>query len=239
MQLECLIDGVNKSMDEKCYDMIKDYVRQVDMICEKLLNGINEIYNEKLYNKMDFLIYRDSVRKMEFRINDICYRLHGRGCTVVGKGIYLDWEFGYRSRWCGIDPWKVAHTLKHNSEICYDDKRIREVCDEAVEAGLMCKINYLYYFTIPEEDKYKPDFPDDFDTLEIERKGQVCSLKRNKEIERFIRKSVMVNKNIQHDYLLKFLKEGMVVFSINYDDIGFPESAVKIMSDNIIRNNLK
>ena len=93
MQQECLIDGAKINMDEKCFDMIKGYVQQVDIVCEKLLNGINEIYNENLYSKMDFLIYRDSVRKMDFQIGDIYYRLHGRGCTAVGKAIYLDWEF--------------------------------------------------------------------------------------------------------------------------------------------------
>jgi len=34
------------------------------------------------------------------------------GCLAFEKNSFWDWDFGYRSRWCGIDPWKLALTLK-------------------------------------------------------------------------------------------------------------------------------
>ena len=65
---------------------------------------------------------------------------------------------------------------------------------------------------------------------------------RNKTIERFLRRSISVYNQIEQDknkYILKFIHQGKEVYSIAYNDIGFPETAVKIMSDEIIRNLLR
>lgn len=48
---------------------------------------------------------------MEYEFSGIKYYLHGKGCTASDDKIFLDWDFGYRSRWCGINPWKVAMSL--------------------------------------------------------------------------------------------------------------------------------
>ena len=39
--------------------------------------------------------------------------------------------------------------------------------------------------------------------------------------------------------MLKFLLGGKEIFTIPYNDISYPENAVKIMSDEIIKNLLK
>lgn len=39
-----------------------------------------------------------------------------------------------------------------------------------------------------------------------------------------------------YSYILKFLLEGRVIYSLLYNDINYPESAIKIMSDEIIRS---
>ena len=54
--------------------------------------------------------------------------------------MYIDWDFGYRSRWCGIDPWKVSLTLKKNLYgECYDGHSIQIACEELVRKGKMFK----------------------------------------------------------------------------------------------------
>ena len=39
--------------------------------------------------------------------------------------------------------------------------------------------------------------------------------------------------------MLKFLLGGKEIFTIPYNDVSYPENAVKIMSDEIIKNLLK
>ena len=44
-----------------------------------------------------------------------------------------------------------------------------------------------------------------------------------------------IDKN-EDKYILKFLLNGREVYTIPYNDISYPENAVKIMSDEIIKN---
>lgn len=60
---------------------------------------------------------------------------------------------------------------------------------------------------------------------------------RNKVIDRFIRKSRRVYNSIEkslNKYTLRFILEGKEIYSIPYDDIGYPENAVRIMNDILI-----
>lgn len=43
-------------------------------------------------------------------------------------------------------------------------------------------------------------------------------------------------KSKEAQYRLKFLLRGRGVYTISYDDVCYPENAVKIMSDGIIKN---
>lgn len=97
----------------------------------------------------------------------------------------------------------------------------------------------MYYFVIPIDDTFEPDFPIEFDTLIVEYFDSKWILPRNKVIDRFIRKSRRIYNQIeksQNKYTLKFMFNGKEIYSIPYDDIGYPENAVKIMSDDILRN---
>lgn len=47
-----------------------------------------------------------------------------------------------------------------------------------------------------------------------------------------------IDKN-EDKYVLSFLLEEKEIYSISYDDIGYPEGAIKIMSDDILHNLLK
>ena len=96
-----------------------------------------------------------------------------------------------------------------------------------------------FYFHIPVEETFRPQFPNDFDSMVIEYDNKNWTIPKNKEIMRFIRKSVFVHNRI-HDiedkYILNFCKDNDVIFSIPYSDICYPENAVIIMTNEIIRN---
>ncbi|MBP1591008.1 MAG: hypothetical protein ILP22_03095, partial [Oscillospiraceae bacterium] len=86
---------------------------------------------------------------------------------------------------------------------------------------------------------FKPDFPKDYDTLMIEGLGEKWIIKRNSETDRFIRKSNKVHNEIfnkNNVYNLHFYLEKKEVYSIPYDDVCYPENAVRILTDNIISN---
>lgn len=96
-----------------------------------------------------------------------------------------------------------------------------------------------YYFELPADESFKPDFPTEYDTLIVEYFNLSWSIPRNKIIDRFIRKSTRVHDQINKDedkYMLKFILGGKEIYAIPYNDISYPENAVKIMSDEIIKN---
>lgn len=229
-------------MEEKLQIVLKKYIRDVEDICNILVRSINHSENLNLKNKYDFFVYRSSCKKMEFKAGKISYRLHGKGCTAFNGEMFLDWDFGYRGRWCGINPWKVSMTLKKNNNPYveyYDGSIIQEICEQFVEKGIMFKKYDQYYYELTADETFKPEFPIEYDTLIIEYFNLSWTIPRNKVIDRFIKKSTRVHNQInQNDdkYMLKFLLGGKEVYAIPYNDISYPENAVKIMSDEIIKN---
>lgn len=219
--------------------IMEEYIECVNSVCLNLIEGLN------LRTKWDLREYMAAHHKMEFEINGISYRFHGRGCMAFNEEMFIDWDFGYRSRWCGIEPWILARTLEYNKSNhikYYDGKRIKEECEQAVLYGDMFKKYNMYYFTIPIVDTFEPNFPKEFDTLIVEYFDSKWIIPRNKVIDRFIRKSKRIYNQIeksQNKYVLRFMFNGEEIYSIPYDDIGYPENAVKIMSDDILRNTDK
>lgn len=232
-------------MEEKLQMVLKEYIADVETACNLLLKGINASENLNLRNKYDFFKYRADCRKTEFWAEGICYRLHGKGCLAVGKQRFVDWDFGYRGRWCGISPWHVSRTLKENNSpyaAYYDGRLIQTACEQSVENGMMFRKQDQYYFEMTDAETFQPDFPLDYDELIIKCSDLSWTVPRNKETDRFIRKSTRVHKQInskEAQYRLKFLLRGMEVCTISYDDVCYPENAVKIMSDGIIKNFFK
>lgn len=229
-------------MDNKIKSLIDEYIANVNKVCHKLLDGINAQESLKLKTKFDFFEYRSIVRKTEFNINGTNYRLHGSGCFAFSDELFLNWNFGYRSRWCGIDPWMLGMTLKKNKSNYvefYDGKLLKEACQQALTEGEMFEKNGLYHYTIPIKETFSPDFPKDYDTLVIEHFDHKWTISRNKVIDRFIRKSNRVYNqvyNSENIHILRFFLDNKEVYSIPYDDICYPEKAIKIMTDNIIWN---
>lgn len=100
------------NMKRNIESILKDYIKTVEEVCNNLLKNINRSEDINLKTKYDFFAYREKCKKMDFFLGGINYRLHGKGCMAFNEKLFIDWEFGYRSKWCGIDPWKVAITLK-------------------------------------------------------------------------------------------------------------------------------
>lgn len=222
--------------------VLKEYVMDVEAVCNILVKSINKSENIKIKNKYDFFAYRSNCKKMEFEAEGFSYRLHGKGCVAFNDTKFIDWDFGYRSRWCGINPWKFSMTLRKSSSPhieYYDGNLIRTECERLVEKNIMYKHNDQYYFEITANETFKPEFPTEYDTLVIEYCDSSWSLQRNKVIDRFIRKSTRVYNEIntnEDKYILRFLLDKKELCAIPYNDISYPENAVKIMSDEIIKN---
>lgn len=229
-------------MEEKLQIVLKRYISGVEDVCNILIESINNSENLNLKSKYDFFKYRSSCKKMGFEAEGISYRLHGKGCMAFNEEKFIDWDFGYRSRWCGINPWKVAITLKRNNSPYieyFDGNLIQTVCEQWIRKGVMFKQYDQYYFELIADETFKPEFPAVYDTLIVEYYDLSWSIPRNKVIDRFIRKSTCVHNQIkknENKYMLKFLLGGKEIYTIPYNDISYPESAVKIMSDEIIRN---
>lgn len=216
----------------------KEYIRKINDVCFKLLESLN------LKSKADLWEYRSIHHEMEFEINGINYQYHGRGCRAFNNEFFLDWDFGHGSRWCGIEPWLLARTLERNKSPYneyYDGKRIKQECEQAVLDGDMVLKYDLYYFTTPITETFEPDFPKDFDTLVLEHFDSMWIFKRNKMVDRFLRKSRRVSKHIGKSpdkYTLKFILNGKEIYTIPYDDVEYPEKAIEIMYE-MMRNNKK
>lgn len=223
-------------MDEKLEMYLRNYIVSVDDICMYILKEMN------LNNKKDLMEYRFSDNKMEHYIGKLYVCFHGRGCVVKNNEYFYDWDFGYGSRWCGINPFLVETTMKNNGSKEYDYKEIKQQCENATRVGLMYKKYDLYYFSILESELMTPEFPKEFDVLLVEYFGEKYILKRNKMVDRFLRKSNKVYKNIENyydKYTLRFMLKDKEVYSFYYSDFGYPEKAIELMQNILIEYRKK
>jgi len=225
-------------MNEELKSMAKEYIDKVNNVCLLLLKGLN------LKAKEDLWKYRETHHDLEIYIGDGKYTYHGRGCKFSNKDFTIDWDFGYGSRWCGIEHWKLAYYIKENyKELIefHDGFNIQKEFEQCIISGEVVKKYGLYYFKIPDSETFEPDFPKEFDTLIIDNYASQWIIKRNKMIDRFIRKSRRVYKNVGEGndaYTLCFVNNEKIIFSIPFDDIGYPEKAVEIMFE-LLKVNIK
>ena len=87
-------------MEEKLQSVLNEYIKNVEYMCNVLIENINCAENLSLKNKYDFFTYRSNCKKMEFEAEGISFKLHGKGCVAFNKNVFLEWDFGYRSKWC-------------------------------------------------------------------------------------------------------------------------------------------
>ncbi len=207
------------------------------------MDDLNDKYGQNIKTKEQLLSFLNYIHTREIHLNGIDYFFHGLGCRAQGDKTFLEWDFGYRSRFCGIHPWKLALTLRNNNHPLsdyYNYNVIQELCDVLVESGCMFKMYGQYYFSIQKKDAFIPKFPKEYDLLVVKWADKKWTLLRSKKTDRFIRKSTMIDNAIfknEQAFLLCFYCDGKEVFSIPYDDISYPPNAIKIMSDDIFRNN--
>jgi len=219
-------------MNDELKLLAKEYIEKVESLCVLMLEGLN------LKTQEDWFNYRKSHQQMEYNFNGNKFTLHGKGCMVSNKDtVIIDWDFGriFGTRWCGIDPWKLASYIKLNHKNLidiYDGSMIKREFEQSVILGQMVEKDYLYYFTIPTSEIYEPDFPKEFDTLIIDHYDSQWIIERSKLVDRLIRKSKRVWKHNGEGtdvYILTFLLNDKKIFSVPYEDIGYQESAVAIM----------
>lgn len=56
--------------------------------------------------------YRYESNIWEFSVGEIKLSFHGRGCIAKYGENFYDWDFGYGSRWCGVNPYLLETTMK-------------------------------------------------------------------------------------------------------------------------------
>ncbi|HEY9059910.1 MAG TPA: hypothetical protein VIO64_05300 [Pseudobacteroides sp.] len=225
-------------MNDELKSLAKEYVDKVEHVCLLLLEGLN------LKTKSDLWKYRRAHYIPEINLNDNKYEFHGRGCRFSSKDMIIDWDFGcsFGSRWCGINPGLFSYYIKENHKDLfelYSWSKIQNGFEQAVISGEMVKKADLYFFKIPITETFASDFHKEFDTLIIDDYNSQWIIKRNKMVDRFIRKSrriLNLNGEGTDVYILSFFLNDRKVFSIPYGDVGYPIKAVTIM-EALMREN--
>lgn len=212
------------SIVKSAYKEFVDYAKEQQSI---EITCIPELY--------DFL--RNS-RKNIFAVGEKTYHFHGGGCSVlINDKQVIAWDFGYRSWLCGIDPYKMALTLSNNDcnlETSLTADQIEASCKAEVEKGNMTKHYSKYYINLLSLKTEPYSFPTEYDRLIIEQKKKRFEYDRTKVIDRFIRKSTKVYKcinELDHNWVLVFMKDNEEAGRYLYNDIAYPESAVRIMNE--------
>ena len=219
--------------------------RYYEIVKEKCVSIINHIQlhdNVKILNKFELLSYLRSNKISKYQYNGFNYIFHGCGCTVFfDDNIIADWDFGFRSLWCGIDAYKMALTLKNNkysNQLFYDPNFIRESCEKYAIQGDLILYKNQYYISLLKKGTIKTSFPDTYDELIINYYGKEIILDKTKEIDRFIRKSREIYKDIDkldNSCLLIFKYKNKEIYRIFYNDIAYPDSSVEIMTHRILK----
>ncbi len=220
-----------------------EYFKVVQEFCKRLMNSIYTDKGVPLSSKYDLCEYLNRTRERKFYIEIYTYMFHGNGCTVFQDNeAIIDWDFGFGSWWCGIEPFKMARTLEHLGTINgrFTKDIIESKCEKYVEKKIFIKRHNQYYPDLIRIDSKQISLPQDYDKLIIGYKGTEVVFDKCDEIDRFIRKSTRIYKKISSldNYLLSFYKDNRVVCQVPYNDIAYPANAVKIMSDQIIRTPL-
>lgn len=232
-------------MDEKFLEAVKTYLSIVEEACNTLIDYIEKEYNTTILSKYDLYDYLFRSHRYEFIIEERKYFQHGLGFTIYenDKPI-IEWDFGYRSWWCGIQPFKMSNTLKNfgykESDYC-NTEFIKQECEQYVIDNFMYYYKGQYYINLLKLESKKIEFPTEYDRVVVEYKGVTKSFFRDKRMDKFIRKSNAIYARISemnNNYILIFYNNDMEVARIPYNDIAYPDSAVKIMNQEIIRPHI-
>lgn len=219
-----------------------DYYRIVKNACDIFIVYLRDENGVSVDGKFGLYRYLHESRCSEYYVSDLKYVFHGAGCTVYrdDEPIIL-WDFGYRNLWCGIDPYKMAETLKHN---CYhvkdyqDTQYLKVRCNELYASHDLRLYKGQYYFDLLRTETIIPAFPEEYDLLIIRDGERRKTFKRSVITDRFIRKSEKIYKYIDRlddNFTLEFYCQDKLIASVLYNDIAYPDSAYKLMREQMYR----
>ena len=227
-------------MSEICIITVyKKYYDIIEKTCQELMeygaNDGREIIDK--YNLYEYIRGKDKIIA-----GDKEYIFHGAGCTVFENGeLVADWDFGYRSWWCGIEPYKLARTLKNteyaNTVFCNGDK-IKEICEEKIEEGLFYKYKNQYYINLLKLGTKANDIPKEYDVMKASFGGKKREFLKSEAIDRFLEKASVVYKeveNLKNNYVLEFYYKGRLNAQLLYNNIAYYDKAVEIMDKEILK----
>ncbi|WP_294242720.1 DUF6896 domain-containing protein [Pseudobutyrivibrio sp.] len=231
-------------MKETLFLAIQKYYTIVKSAYQDLYDYININNSVNLKNKTDLYSFLRNCRQSVFDLGEKSYHFHGVGCSVSTNGKQIiAWDFGYRSWLCGIEPYKMALTLSNFSsdlEEIFDAEQISALCKVEVEKGNMTEHYGQYYINLLSLETETYSFPIDYDSLIIEQRNIWRSFCRSKSIDRFIRKSTKVYKNInelEDNLVLIFMRNNTEIGRFLYNDTAYPDSAVRVMDQILSSSN--
>lgn len=231
-------------MNESFAIAIRQYYSIVKSACQEFCDYIGKSNSVELKNKSDLYAFLRSSQLSVFDLGEKSYHFHGGGCSVMTNGKQIiAWDFGYRSWLCGIEPYKMALTLSNFSsglEEIFDSEQISELCEVEVEKGNMTKHYGQYYMNLLSLETEKYSFPIDYDSLIIEQRNIRRAFCKSDSIDRFIRKSTKVYKNIKEledNIVLVFIKNNTEIGRFLYNDTAYPDSAVRVMDQILSSTN--
>ena len=229
-------------MDLEFEKAVYKYYCIVKEKCELLINHILLSEQVLLRDKYELYAYIKKKRRLDFCFDNNNYIFHGCGCTVYFRDVIVaDWDFGYRSLWCGIDAYKMSLTLKNNkyeNNKYHDADYINMLCKLYASMNEVLIYKNQYYINLLRKGTIRTSFPENYNKMIIKYSMKEKCFNRSKEIDRFLRKSREIYMNIDeldNNYLLIFMDMDKEVYRINYNDIAYPDSAVDIMNGRILR----
>lgn len=212
--------------------------------CEILLKHIYNSEKVQLMNKHELFHYISDRSIYEYQYDGVKYVFHGSGCTAFENDVIVaDWDFGYRNLWCGINPFKMALTLKNTNytdSMFYNAEYIKELCEKYTEQNDLIFYNNQYYINLLVKGTQKTNFPADYDEMIIWQNGKEIKCQRSKVLDKFIRKSREIYKDIDtlgNNSILIFMDKSKEVYRIPYNDVAYPDAAVDIMTNLILKQN--
>lgn len=227
-----------ESMNESFVIAVRQYYSIVKSAYREFCEFIKVHYSTDIKNKSDLYDFLRNNQQSVFDLGERNYHFHGVGCSVSANDKQIiAWDFGYRSWLCGIEPYKMALTLSNFSsdlEEIFDAERISELCKVEAENGNMTEHDGQYYINLLSLETENYSFPKEYESLIIERRNVRNEFSRSKLTDRFIRKSTKIYKNInelEDNMVLIFIKGNTEVGRFLYNDIAYPDSAVKIMDE--------
>ena len=133
------------NMEEELTNLLKEYVVNI----EKAMKLIYQKFS--LTNNYDLICLRTKYHGY-VEIEEGTYIFHGAGCRFEGKNFYVDFQFGGKKHYGGIETHTFCNTLMEThskifekyEHITLNDFVVR-ICNKLVEEGMMYKDQFYFF----------------------------------------------------------------------------------------------